>query len=223
MEAQRAGRIDLGTMEAARERMSTGSSKGGKKKGLLDKKKTKRKISGHTGIESLNHHLEAVCNIYNYAVDRPPFTNGKIKHWSIILPGKPWLLVWQIGIMLLTLFYMFKVSREETRGSWGGEGLGRVGGRGEGDAEGEEGYVQAIKNRGLMAMREEVRECVSKQYCVRCILYSLPPLPRPFLRRPPTPCAHTHTHTHHHHLSTSTPNRYQYGSHSTRPRPRGSS
>ena len=29
-----------------------------------------------------------------------------------------------------------------------------------------------------------------KQYCVRCILYSLPPLPRPFLRSPPTPCAH---------------------------------
>ena len=122
----------MGTMEAARERMSTGSTRGGKKGGLLDKKKTNRRISGHTGIESLNHHLEAVCNIYNYAVDRPPFTNGKIKHWSIILPGKPWLLVWQIGIMLLTLFYMFKVSGEEA-GT-----LGRVEGRGGGDdAEGE--------------------------------------------------------------------------------------
>ena len=62
-----------------------------------------------TAHESLNHHLEAVCNIYNYTHDRPPDTDKIVKSCSIILPDAPWLLMWQVIIMTLTCIYMIKV------------------------------------------------------------------------------------------------------------------
>ena len=60
--------------------------------------------------ETLSAHLEAVCNIYNYAQDRPKKTDdSEGKHWSILLPSNPVLVLWQTFIMALIVMYMFKV------------------------------------------------------------------------------------------------------------------
>ena len=96
----------VGVGDTGGEATGTDSLKGEGQPRLTKQVSVRQRRTAH---ESLNHHLEAVCNIYNYTHDRPPDTDKIVKSCSIILPDAPWLLMWQVIIMTLTCIYMIKV------------------------------------------------------------------------------------------------------------------